>query len=69
MKTLTYSAVVEELKKHKNPVHLTKKELQIILDGQETGNFEETHKTRLYIKYGGEYCSLLEVLNYMKGES
>ncbi|MGG5373383.1 hypothetical protein [Enterococcus sp. AZ196] len=67
MKDLTYAAVVKELKIHKNPIHLTKKELKIILEDQKNETIEETKKTRIYQKYGGEYCSLLQVLHQLGG--
>lgn len=67
MEKLTYAAVVKDLRTHRNPIHLTKKELKIILDGRKSGSIEETKKTRIYQKYGGEYCSLMQVLHQLEG--
>lgn len=67
MNELTYSAVVKELRTHRTHIHLTKKELKIILDGRKNGTIEETKKTRIYQKYGGEYCSLMQVLHHLEG--
>ena len=63
----TYQEVKEEiLKFHRKVFHMTKKEFQTILTAQKTGDWQPVYQTKLYIKYGGEYCSILEVLNYLE---
>ncbi|MGX2947094.1 hypothetical protein [Enterococcus alishanensis] len=68
-KTMTvtkYQMVKEELLAFHRPiVHMTKKEFDLIMTATVTGNWQPVYETRIYIKYGGEYCSILQVIDYL----
>lgn len=57
-----YQQVKEEMKKHRNKKHWSKKDLYNILEAKKSGDWSKVHKSKLYNEYGPEYCSLLEVL-------
>lgn len=58
-----YQAVVNEMARKRSVKHWSKKDVQAILNAQETGQWEAVRTSRLYTKYSSEYCSLLEVLH------
>ncbi|MBL1227233.1 hypothetical protein [Enterococcus sp. BWR-S5] len=53
---ITYKQVIQRLRKERAKVHLTKKEFSLIITAMLTGNWNEVFKTKIYQKYGGEYC-------------
>lgn len=58
-----YEKVVELMKRERSKKHFGKKDVIAILKAKEDGDWSEVHKSKLYNKYGGDYCSLLEVVN------
>jgi hypothetical protein len=62
----TYHQIVEEMKKHRSKKHWSKKDLEKIMLAKMSGRWEEVYGSKLYNDYGGEFCSLLEVLHNVK---
>lgn len=58
-----YTKVVELMKKERSKKHFGKNDVLAILEAQKTSDWTEVHASKLYNKYGGEYCSLLEVIH------
>lgn len=63
MTTKKYQEVMTEMKKARKVKHFTKKDVLAILKARKSGDWKAVHDSKLYIEYGGEYCSLLEVIN------
>ncbi|MGG5759197.1 hypothetical protein ACQ3VF_26210 [Bacillus toyonensis] len=61
--TKTYQEIVSEMKKHRSQKHWSKQDLKMIVTAQNTGDWSLVQESKLYNKYSGEYCSLLEVLH------
>ncbi|HDR3499601.1 TPA: hypothetical protein QCN48_005059 [Bacillus toyonensis] len=61
--TKTYQEIVSEMKKHRSEKHWSKQDLKRIVEAQNTGDWSPVQESKLYNKYSGEYCSLLEVLH------
>lgn len=61
-----YQMIQGQMKKRRGVKVFTKKDVTAILKAQETGDWSEVHKSKLYVKHGGDYCSMLEVLNNLK---
>lgn len=59
----TYLQIKNEMEKQRERKHWSKKDLEMIIKAQKTGDWSDVHKSKLYNNYSGEYCSLLEVLN------
>ena len=57
-----YNKVKTLMDHERNVKHWSKKDLQLIQEAKETDNWKKVYNSKLYNKYGGEYCSLLEVL-------
>ena len=49
--------------KDKGFKHVTKKDIHMYLNCKIKESFEEMQQTKLYIKYGSEYCHMLEIAN------
>lgn len=64
----TYRQVKKELQKHVSIIHLTKKELGLVYEAQKTGDLSAVYQTKIYSKYGGEYCALQEVIYELFGK-
>ena len=64
-----YQKIKEEMKKHRSQKHWTKKDVENILEAKKTGDWSKVYSSKLYNEYGGEFCSLLEVLRYLKIEA
>jgi hypothetical protein len=58
-----YNEVVNEMKKHRSVKRFNKKDVQMIMQAKTTGDWSKVYNTKLYIVNGGDFCSLLEVLN------
>lgn len=54
-----------ELVRNRSESKATKKDIGIVLTDylRQDGDYSQTFQTKLYNKHGGEYCSLLEILN------
>lgn len=65
---MIYKEIKSELKKERNIIHMTKKELSLILEAIESNNWDKVKETKLYTKYSGEYCEILAIINNKKGE-
>lgn len=55
--------IIHVIARNKGFKHITKKDIQMYLVCRIKENFQEMQKTKLYIKYGSEYCHMLEILN------
>ncbi len=60
-----FKEVREEMKRMNRKKHYTRQDINDILEAQETGDWSKVHAGTLYNKYGGEYCSMLEALNWL----
>lgn len=64
----------QELERSRKVSKATKVDIAVVLEDyiitNLTGinNYMNTQNTKLYLKYGGEYCSLLEYLNYIHSD-
>jgi hypothetical protein len=58
----TYEQIKEEMNRKRSVKHWSKKDIKMIKDAQKTGDYTEVYQSKLYNKYSGEYCTLLEVL-------
>jgi hypothetical protein len=58
----SYEQIKKEMYKKRGVKHWTKQDVKNILEAQKTGDWSKVHAGNLYNKYGGEYCTLLEVL-------
>lgn len=68
--TAIYQEVKKELLEHHRKIaHFTKKELYLIFQATKSGEWEKVHETKLYNDYGGEYCSILQILCYLYPDS
>lgn len=56
----------DSMNKRRTQVKATLKELQILLSCWESGNYTAMFSTKLYIKYGGEYCEYFILLNELE---
>jgi len=53
----------EVMKKKREKVNATLKELKLLISCKESGDFKPMLQTALYQKYGGEYCEYLTMLS------
>ena len=63
---MTYKIVKAALKTRRAIVHLTKKDLSTVLACRASGDYTAAYNTRLYKRYSGEYCELLDVLETLQ---
>lgn len=61
---MNYQVIKDYMSKRNSKKHWSKKDIENILNAQETGNWIKVKESKLYNMYGGEYCSLLEAINY-----
>ena len=64
-----HETIKTELKKHRRVIHATNKEIDAVIKAFNTNNnnfWQVVFKTNLYVNHGGEYCSLLEVINQLE---
>ncbi|MDT2525974.1 hypothetical protein P7D73_21955 [Enterococcus raffinosus] len=58
-----YSQIIKELANERGgKTTLTESEYKIILKSRQTGDWEPTYKTNVYINEGGEFCSLQQLM-------
>ena len=59
-----YQKIKAEVKRiRSNTKYLNNTVIDLILEAQETGNYNEVYKTKLYKFNSPVYCSLLEIIN------
>jgi hypothetical protein len=63
MSTAFHKQVREEMSRKRSTKHWSKKDVEAILEAKQTGDWSEVESSKFYVQYGGEFCSMLEVLN------
>ena len=60
----SYEKIKEDMERRQRvPKRWTKKDVAMIRQAKKDGDWAQVHSSKLYIRHGGDYCTLLEVLN------
>lgn len=52
-----------ELEVRRLAVKSSLKDIAVLIECENVGDYSEVYKTTMYIKHGAEYCQALEILN------
>jgi hypothetical protein len=64
--TLQHKEVREAMANERSKKHWNKKDVEMIVAAKQSGDWKEVFASKLYNEYGGEYCSMLQVLNRLQ---
>lgn len=62
MSDVTRESVLTAMQQRRQSLHITRADIDRVIEARHTGRWHLVYRSRLYRLYGAEYCELLEVI-------